>query len=326
MAKDNTQWKVVLISDSAKVIQSFNTLKRSSSIELEHLSTEDYLTRVTPYVKGWFIYFDITKFTNRMRNQLLKFIQDHENLRFGIVDPGSLIEDPAQLILQGASDYIGKSMLGKSIPLSRFTLALDFYESEETEDNETSQYWDWNSLNEHQEYTFIFLFIEIDLPEDWIQKSGREHLDQVMKYFYKHLNSRMKNLNGRLWIETERGGLVLIPHINDGEESIIECFKIVLDRLQISAEDYPYNMLISYRMALHLGKTVYRKKGSTGSVISDSVNYIFHLGKQYLEEGQFSCTEEIFQDCPEALQNYFYEDEEFQDKRIFTMREPMLNI
>ncbi|MBP7583491.1 MAG: hypothetical protein KBA61_05635, partial [Spirochaetes bacterium] len=38
----------------------------------------------------------------------------------------------------------------------------------------------------------------------------------------------------------------------------------------------------------HVGNTVYRVRGDTGSIISDSINSIFHLGQKYAPDSSYS--------------------------------------
>jgi hypothetical protein len=97
---------------------------------------------------------------------------------------------------------------------------------------------------------------------------------------------------------------MLLKHLYDVEESVFPNF-------------------ISFRLALSIGNLVYTEVG-TGHVISDSLNHIYHLGQQFAKPGSFFITEEVLLISHTAFLDFFVGAGDFEGKKIFSMRLPVL--
>ena len=97
-------------------------------------------------------------------------------------------------------------------------------------------------------------------------------------------------------------------------------FRMMLERNIISAEDIGFNTLLSYRIVLHICNTIYRKRGDTGDIVSDSINSIFHLGQKYAEPGNFYATQDVFSFIPKGLSDYFVPAGIYEGRKIMQMR------
>jgi len=94
----------------------------------------------------------------------------------------------------------------------------------------------------------------------------------------------------------------------------------MLDRNIISAEDIGFNIPLSYRISLHIGNTVYKNRGDTGHIVSDTINSVFHIGQKYAGPGGFYVTQEIFPFIPKGLDAYFIPAGVFEGREIRRMR------
>ncbi len=86
---------------------------------------------------------------------------------------------------------------------------------------------------------------------------------------------------------------------------------------------FVYSTILSYRMSLDIGNTKYLTIGNTGNIISDSVNFIFHFGKQYASPGNFYLTGRVHEDIPPGLLDNFSVSERFEDRTIYRMKLPI---
>ncbi len=324
---------IYLFSKNRKVLSFFAKLKKSRTFSLVIYNPVNYRKILSSETGRIFAYIDLSGFSPAQKNKLMTFIFRQRKFDFGIIDPENRIKDPASLFFKGASDYIPKSALTGEISVKRVKEAVSFYaqegpesfpENQDTEDGVRTGS-DWNTIRTGQSYTFIFMFIEIDILEEWIANSGKTHLESIMDYFYSHLTEVINPINGRIWIKTKYGALVLFPYSGSATPVILESFKLMLNKLIISAEVYPFKTILSYRIALDLGTTTYMDRGNTGNIVSDSVNYIFHLGNQYIEKGNFYLTNRIFEDVPPGLTDYFVRSEDFQGKTIHRMKLPLFS-
>ncbi len=322
---------IYLFTKKRKIISFFNKIRKARTFSLTIYNPVNYRKILTNDSDYFFAYIDISSFTSSEKRKFLTYITRQRKFDYGILDPENWIVDSASLFHKGASDYLpGPAIIGE-ISTKRIKDAINFYmiESAESDIGEPDSHSEtillkssWDIIAEGNSYTFIFMFIEIDMIKDWASHSGKAHINDVMNHFYKHLQNTINPLHGRIWIKTEYGALVLFPYAGSATPIILECFKLVLDKIIISAEEYPYKTILSYKIALDIGTTKYLTKGNTGSIVSDSVNYIFHLGNQYAKAGNFYLTNLIYEDIPSGLLNYFALAGNFQDKTIHRMLLP----
>jgi hypothetical protein len=75
-------------------------------------------------------------------------------------------------------------------------------------------------------------------------------------------------------------------------------------------------------MILHLGNTVYRSRGKTGTIVSDTINFLFHMGKQFSQRSHFYITAPVAPFIPDRLKKDFIPAGTFEGVKISKMRLP----
>ena len=326
---------IYLFSKNNKTLSFFKKLRKSKSFSITIYNPDKYKTILRNTEQNIFVYLDVSSFDNLEQKKVITYLKRQKRFDFGILDPKNLIDDPADLFHYGASDYIGKSMMSVEAKHGRIKNAVKFYSVESAEDDfsEVTERekiptmlsgHNWDNIKVGNEYTFSMLYIEIDILSEWLNKSGTAHIEEVMDSFYSHLHRIITPLNGRVWMKTDFGGLVLFPYDGSCTPIIIECIKLIMNRIIISAEEYSYSTILTYRMAMDIGNTKYLTTGNTGNIISDSVNFIFHFGKQYAEPGNFYLTGRVKEDIPPGLLDKFYPGDRFQERNIYKMKLPVL--
>ena len=240
------------------------------------------------------------------------------------------VDDPARFFHLGAVDYIGKKLLFQGLSCARVKMAIDTCVYQETESDGSAamqEDWklsgrDWKGVRSGQEYTFCFMFVEIDLLNEWKKKSGQTHLDAVKETFQIHMERFANTLSGKIWMWTDLGGLILFPFDGARCDIILESIRLVLNRTIISAEVYRYHTDITYRIVLHIGNTIYRSRGNTGTIVSNSVNFLFHLGNKFAESGNLYLTEPVRRFIPDGFKDCFVPVDTFEGVPIIRMRIP----
>ena len=71
-----------------------------------------------------------------------------------------------------------------------------------------------------------------------------------------------------------------------------------------------------------IGNLTYARE-NVGSVVSDSLNSIFHLGRDFAQRGHFYATDEVLRFGHPALKDYFLDAGHFEGRRILRMRMPL---
>ncbi|MDA3940090.1 MAG: hypothetical protein PF693_12425 [Spirochaetia bacterium] len=326
---------IYLFSKNNKVLSYFKKIRNTNSFSIVIYNPNNYKSILRNTNQNIFVYIDISSFEASEQKKIINYIIRQRRFNFGIIDPKDSITDSAELFHKGASDYIGKSLLTGEATAVRIKNATNFYSIEDIEEQISDSHifndipimrsgHNWDNIQVGNEYTFCMLHIEIDILSEWATKSGKAHIEEVMNFFYSHITRIIRPLNGRMWMKTDFGGLVLFPYEGSCTPIIIECIKLVLNRIIFSAEEYTYNTILTYKMAMDIGNTKYLTSGNTGNIISDSVNFIFHFGQQYAEPGNFYLTGRVKEDIPPGLLDYFYTGERFQNRTIYSMKLPVL--
>jgi len=81
-----------------------------------------------------------------------------------------------------------------------------------------------------------------------------------------------------------------------------------------------FNQIIRYRIAMHIGNTVYQPRGKTGTIISDCINSLFHLGQKYTDEDGLFITENIYSFLNEKTKKLFIKVKPFEGRQIYTFK------
>ena len=322
--------RVIVHSDSQQAADCFKRIARGGEFEVQVQPSRDYRKNLRNHREPFVLYLDIQGLSESEVTRALRSLSAARGVLAGVIDPKENLNDIASLFHQGLFDYVGKTIWKEGVSLKRFRRAVEAF-SAELYDDEEDEYDEidgvellpaeaWNQISAGREYTFCLMFFELDLNEDWKTKAGREHLDRVTSSLESHVQKTVSAVNGQIWMWTEYGGIILFPFDGKSCDAILTCYRMTLNRTIISAEEFEFDTLLSYRIALHIGNTVYWPRGKTGTIIADSVNFMFHLGHQFAKPGGFYLTSSVYQFLPRGLEASFVERGDFEGTRVYEMK------
>jgi hypothetical protein len=285
------------------------------------------------------VYFDIENIQDDS-NKIVNYLSKKNKIYFGIIDNKGKFTDISGLILSGAVDYVNTQDMKELFQEKRFKKIMGYlnkYRTDFLQDKaEASAKIDistrkkykiapkgWQSIIEGQEYTFSFLYIELDGKEEMKEKYGKKNLDKALATFKSYIEKNIKAFDGRFWIWSGFGGVILFPFNGVECYPLLCAFRIILYKYMHDVEESFFPGFISFRMVMHLGTIAYCSK-DTGNLISDTVNSIFHLGQRFTKPGNFYLTEEILKYAPEELMDFFLPVGSYENRNIFRMRLPVL--
>ncbi|MDR2069170.1 MAG: hypothetical protein LBP71_04810 [Spirochaetaceae bacterium] len=235
---------------------------------------------------------------------------------WGILDLKGESTDPAQFFFDGASDYLGPKLIKAGIDKKRLKAPLSWRDaasggkepalnpdpsSKEGDAKKTARlpggkFAGWHSLRAGTTAPFFFLYVSL-------AGEGKANLrPRIGERNYKLLRDRLRNFlqqafyeaNALLWMETETNCLFLIPPKAEYVKAAITAsLKTLMDTSMIMVETLGLSIPAGFVFALHYGKTPYRAPGKTGTVISDAVNFIFHLGSKCAEIDRLTLSGEL---------------------------------
>ena len=266
-------------------------------------------------------YLDIYGLTQAQLGKALGLLKNSA-VFWGIIDPKGKVEDPALFFFRGASDYIGPALVKKGLSKKRFAAALSKpgdtkgpkkHTSDRAGTNKKIQklpagkFAGWKSIHPGKTESFFFLYFSFSG-----KLTLRTHVGEtVMAALKKHLRDVLQHYlweaNALLWMETEESSLFLIPPRAANCRAAVEAsLKMILNSHLIGIEKLSLGIPVEFTFALHYGKTIFQEPGKTGTVISETVNYIFHLGTKKAEAGRLTVSGHVPAEAvPDGLLDFF---------------------
>jgi hypothetical protein len=318
--------KIIIFSNTKNIEKSFAGLAKNKSNLLQVSPSADLKKTVKKIPAGSLVYADLSSFSKAEAPQALKLLARLEGSSYAVIDPKGSVADVAELFHNGASDYITAPILKKGLTLKRLDEIMKFKKIEAPDEKLKAfkkdyilSGSDWKKVQTGKEYTFCFMLIELDNKSE-LKGTGPEQFNRITGAFRQYIENFVAPLNGRIWMWMDFGGLVLFPFDGKKCDAIETAFKIMIDRKLMSAIIVQLDINLSYRIAVHIGNTEYKTKGQTGTIISDSINSVFHLGQKYTEPGCFCMTEDAFIMTPAGLMNMFVPAGTYEGRNILRMR------
>jgi len=333
--------KIIVASSLKKLPMVFSVLDNSRNHDIELVKPEVYravLKKKVADTPGPILtYLDIETFGAEGIKKEIKFLSRQEEIYPGILDLKNKIDDPASLFHMGICDYMGKKICSEPIQGKRIKQLLEFSQrglnnsSESAPEPEKKTVkngmkkerispnaqmvpdGDWSKIKNGKSYIFCFMFIELDLTSDWKKKSGPTHLKKIKDAFQNYVQNAITPINGKIWMWNEYGGLVLFPYVDGPCAMVLESTKLMVNKAIASCEKFHFKSSISYRIGLHIGET--------GTIISDTVNFIFHLGQKFAKPGNLYITKPVYELTYKGLKDLFLESDDFEGRKIYRMRE-----
>ena len=319
--------RLYVISNFKDLEKSFAGLSKSKKHTLRFVPASELKKTVAGASSDSFIYLDVSSLGEKEIPRAIKILSKLDVSHYGVIDPKGSVADIAELFLRyRASDYINAAILRKGILPKRIDQIMKF---RQIEDQDGKSRWlkkkyilsgcDWKNICEGDEYTFCLMFIELD-DKARLKRLSPEQFTAITNAFRGHVEETVSPMKGRLWIWLDIGGLVLFPFDGRKCEAFVAALRLMINRKLMSAEIVPLDINLSYRIAMHIGNTLYRGKGETGTIVADSLNTVFHLGQKYAEPCCFYITEDVHPFIPSNLTGYFMPAGEFEGRKIQRMR------
>ena len=166
---------------------------------------------------------------------------------------------------------------------------------------------DWKSVRAGTTAAFFFLFVSLSGKANLRAMLGEAGFTELKNRLRDVLQQNFAEADALLWMETEGNNLLLVPPSASGGRAAIEAaLKMILNSPLIIIENLNLSIPAELTFALHYGQTIYQAPGKTGEVISESVNYIFHLGTKRAETGKLTISDDVPDEIiPKGLQDLF---------------------
>ena len=281
------------------------------------------------------IYLDISGLTQTELKKALGLLKK-SGAFWGIIDPKGEVTDPASLFFESAGDYIGPALVKKGLDKKRFASAFSWFlegkassigksVGKETAksgkpvkgadgDNKKKthllpegEFEGWKSIRTGATANFFFLYMSLSEKLDLRPMMGEIAFKNMRNRLREVLQQNLRESGALLWMETEGNSLFLVPpRAANCRDAIEAALKMILNSRLIGIERLGLSIPLEFIFALHYGQTAFQAPGKTGAIISEPVNYIFHLGTKKAETGRLTISgdvpEEVF---PVGLSDLF---------------------
>lgn len=280
----------------------------------------------------------------QLKKIFLQIKKSCKNSPWGVIDFKGSIKDSASLFFEGASDYLGPAFLKNlKVDAKRYKTLFSFYKStflsnnRNNNENEksgkstgsflkngikmppSSVFPGWNKMQSGKTAPFYLLYCSLKAKTALDLRLDPKSLSQVHKKFVSYLDDNFAEADGLLWMDTGTDCLFLIPpKIKSVEAAAESCLRMIISAPLAASETLGVSFPVNFIFALHYGSVSYKPPGKTGTVVSDAVNSVFHLGAKKAEPGRFT----ISNDLPEAsiqksIHDLFIECGEYEDRKIW---------
>ena len=300
---------------------------------VEHTPPARLAEALSTILPGDLLYLDLSAFPAAEARATLKKLLARADLLLGVIDPKQSVKDVPALFHDGAVDYLDAAAWKTGIPPRRLgrvaAYARGLRRCPEDAPREAPPASagrpsgaDLSHLTEGEEYAFSLLFIEIDGGEGLEQRFGAANLSEALASFRTYVDRSVAPFGGRTWIWSRFGGIALFPFDGRHEQAAPCGLSMILYKHLYDIEQSRFPHFVSWRMAAHLGVVPWRER-ATGTLVSDALNSVFHLGQQFAPAGTFIVTDEVRTLAGDPLRGFFLPAGSYEDRRIWRMRRPL---
>lgn len=240
---------------------------------------------------------------------------------WGIFDPRGEAPDPALFFFAGAADYIGPKISKEGIDKKRLAAVRSWRETaarnsmpeaaavtdEEGRKLPGGKFEGWRSIRSGTTASFLFLFVSLSGKPNIRARLGETALKALQNRWRDVLQQYLQESQALLWMETELHSLFLVPpKAVCGKAAVEASLRMLAGCRLIAIEKLGLSIPVDFTFALHYGKTIFRAPGKTGTIVSDAVNYIFHLGTKQAQPGRLTISAGLCCNAvPEGLKDLF---------------------
>lgn len=322
--------RVVVFANSEQCTSAFSAIRRSRSFEFAARPIDSLRKSMNRLGRRDFVYLEIRTLTPSAIRARLKQLDELPIAGFGIVDPEGAVSDIAEVFHRGATDYLDARLISDGVSTARIGRVLRSAGVDGDDPSRlpseaspviTPSGSDWAAVEPGLEYTFQMLYVGLDYMKEMRRKSSEALLQSVRRTLQSILTRSFAAAGGRIWVWKEDDGVLLCPFDGLHVTFLVPAIRIVLNRVLMNIEEFSVTTPISWRMGLHLGETPYAEPGETSSIVSEDLNFVFHVGERAIGPGQLVVTRPALSFAPEKVAGCFVRGKEFESSTLYHLRE-----
>jgi hypothetical protein len=310
--------KVVLITRSKVLEQLFD------SVDLLRLNPAE----LDPYSLPWgpeeLVYLDLGSVPRRQRDEWIERLGATRGLRWSVIDRAGAHTDPAALFRQGALDYLGAALADGIVGPARLA-AIEAYadrldnhasRTSRPRNHHGSSFPGWDALSEGTSYELCALFTGVWDADGLRTRLGEQRFARFKAAVLGVVNSIIQEHGGLLWISDDQSFLALFPP-EPASQLVVSAMRVLANMRLISYEQLRLEQEVGFlHFCLRRCELPWQKPGQTGTVVSDALNYMYHLGRKFTPPCAIDLVDDLAETLEPRLKAFFSGVGSFENRPI----------
>jgi hypothetical protein len=309
--------KVVLITRS-RVLELLFT-----GVEILRLNPSGVDLSSLPWGPEELVYLDLDSVPKRQRAEWIDRLAATRGLRWAVVDGTRSIADPATLFWQGAVDYLGKGAAEGIVDQARLLSIGDYADRIENHVPRTNRHQihqgsfpGWDALVEGKSYEVCAFFAGVWDADGLRTRLGEQRFVRFKAAVLGVVNVIIQENGGLLWIADDQSFLALFPP-EMASQLVISAMRVLANLRLISFEQLRLEQEVGGLLfCLRRCELPWQKPGQTGTVVSDALNYMYHLGRKFTPPCTIDLVDDLAETLEPRLKTLFHEAGNFENRPI----------
>jgi len=269
------------------------------------------------------LYLDASSFTRKALGEILDRLAAVKRPRWAVVDRSRVLDDPAALFHSGALDYVGPDAPEGFVDDGRLGSVDAFAQRAEAEQGrqrlhrpKAGSFPGWDALSEGQSYDLLIMYASLCDADGLRTRLGDMRFTRLKGNALALVGAMAQELDGRLWIADDRSFLCLFQP-DSLPAAFNACLGLLANARLCSFEHFKLEQEVArLSFSFHRAPVPWQKPGQTGTIVSDAINFIYHLGRKFTPCGVIDLVRETAAELPERLAAHLVDAGGFEDKAI----------
>lgn len=292
-------------------------------VELVRRSPAELDPSALPWGQDELVYLDLGSVPKRQRSEWLERLAAARGLRWAVIDRGRALDDPAALFRLGAVDYLGAEAREGVVDRARLDDIRAYAERLDNHGPKAARHRahhggfpGWDALAEDKSYELCALYAGV-----WDADGLRTRLGELRFSRFKAaaagiVNALVQEHGGLLWISDDQSFLALFPP-ELASQLVVSAMRILANMRLISYEQLRLEQEVGcLYFCLRRCELPWQKPGQTGTVVSDALNYMYHLGRKFTPPCSIDLVDELADSLDPRLKTLFIDAGSFENRPI----------
>lgn len=309
--------KIVLITRSRILELLF------AGVDLVRLNPAELDSSSLPWGPEEFVYLDLGSVPRRQRDEWIESLASARSLRWAIIDRDRALADPAALFRQGAVDYLGPEATDGVVDQARLAAIHAYAERFENHTPRANRHRPhqgsfpgWEGLSEGNTYELCALFTGVWDANGLRTRLGEQRFSRFKVAAFGVVNTIIQEHGGLLWISDDQSFLALFPP-ESVSQLVISAMHVLANMRLISFEQLRLEQEVGYLyFCISRCELPWQKPGQTGTVVSDALNYMYHLGRKFTPHCAIDLVDDLADTLDPRLKTFFTGVGSFENRPI----------